>query len=191
MKAAKNVRIVIGLMVSLFLAAAPALRAQEGATTKPESFGAGRIVRADGTKILVAGFTIEAGIGRVAYSEVRFKGSRDPEPSYLALNMVRSIQARQRPTFGSVAQTALLAGFAGGIVGLLASDPWGGPWKDTWPAIGLGTAACTAAGAVIGLTVRRYGTVYTNPDAVPKPIIKLTLGPVAPHTPGMSLSIAY
>jgi hypothetical protein len=191
MKAAKSVRVVIGLMSSLLLAAAPALLAQEGAGKKTESFGEGRIIGTDGTKIRVSSFVIETGIDRIAYSDDRLKGAADPERSYLALNMVRSIQVRRRPTFGSVAQTSILAGFAGGIVSLLASDPWGGPTKDTWPAIGLGTAACAAAGAVISFTVRRYTTVYTNPDAVPKPIIKLTMGPVAPRTNGLSFSIAY
>jgi hypothetical protein len=191
MRAAKTGRIAISLTVALFLAAAPGLRAQQSAATKSESFGEGRIIRADGTKIRVFSFVIDPGIDRVVYSGDRLRGVTDPEPSSLALNMVRSIQARQKPTFASVAQTFLMGAFAGGIVSLLASNPWGGPWKDTWPAIGLGTAVCGAAGAVIGLTVPRYRTVYTNPEAMPKPIIKLTMGPVAPRTPGLSLSIAY
>lgn len=179
------------LTVGALISSGPSLRAQAEAKPKPESFGTGRIIRADGTKIRVSSFTIETGTGRVAYSDDRVKDSLGPTPSSLDLSMVRSIQVRLRPTFASVAQTTVLAGVAGGIVSLLASNSRGGPWKDTWPAIGAGTAACAAAGAIIGLTVRRYKTVYANPDAMPKPIIKLTLGPVAPRTAGVNFSISY
>lgn len=191
MRAAKIDQVAIRLTVALFLAAAPGLRAQEGAATKPESFGEGRIIRADGTKIRVFSFVIETGIDRVAYSGDQPKSVSDPERSYLALNMVRSIQVRQRPTFAAGAKFFLMGTFAGGVVSLLAIDRLGGPKKDTWPVIGLGTAAFAAVATVLGLTVRRYKTVYTNPENAPKPIIKFTMGPVAPHTPGMSISIAY
>lgn len=191
MRALKSQRILVVLAVSLFFASAPALRAQDEAGKKTESFGEGRIIRADGTKVFVKRFNIEMGTERVVYVDLRQERQTDPEPLSLAFTMIKSVQVRERPTFGSVAKTALLAGFAGGVVSLLAADPWGGPWKETWPSIGIGTAACVAVGTVIGLTVRRYRTVYTNPEHAPKPIIKLEMGAVAPRTPGLSISIAY
>jgi len=183
--------IAVMLAAALFLSASPALRAQEGEGKKTESFGEGRIIRADGTKIRVSSFSVETAIGRVAYSDFRPGKRAEAELLHIALNMVRSVQARELPTFWSVAQATVLAGVVGGIVGLIVSNPWGGPWRETWPAIGAGTAACAAAGAVVGLAARRYRTVYANPDTMPKPIIKLTMGPVAPRTPGLSLSVSY
>lgn len=176
--------VLAGLAVWTLAWTAPALRARADAQSKPDSYEAGRIFRADGTKIIVSSFVLEA--GRVAY---RLK--KDAEPSSLDLSRVKSLQVRLRPTFAGTSQAILLGAFAGGVVCLMVADAWGGPWKDTWPAIGAGTAAFAAAGAVIELTVKRYRTVYTNPDLAPKPIIKLEMGPVAPRTPGISLSISY
>jgi hypothetical protein len=174
----------------LALAAVP-LRAQDAAGRKIDSFGEGRIIRADGTKIFVKWFNLQTGIDRIEYFDFRQEKQTDPETLFIAFNMIKSAQARERPTFGSVASTALLAGFAGGVASLIAANLWGGPWKETWPGIGLGTAACAAVGTVIGLTIRRYRTVYTNAENSPKPVIKLEMGAVASRTPGLSLSIAY
>ena len=173
------------LTAALFLADAPALRAQEDAAAKTESFGEGRIVRPDGTKIRVSSFDLEA--ARVSF----LPAGAAAASSSLDLSGVKLVQARIMTKFSDVSRAALWGGFAGGVVSLIAANPWGGPWKETWPAIGAGTLAAAAAGAAIVLTVRRYRTIYANPDYAPKPIIKLTMGPVAPHTPGMSLSIAY
>ena len=191
MNAAKKTRVAIGIAVSMSLASASVLQAQTAAGKKTESFGEGRIIRPDGTKIFVKWFKIEFGIDRVEYFDVRQEKQADPESLHIALNMVRSVQVRRRPTVASVARTSLLAGFAGGVVSLLASNSWGGPWKETWPEIGAATAACAAAGAVLGLTVRRYRSVYSNPDAAPRPVMKFTLGPVAPRTPGVVVALGF
>jgi len=185
MKPTRHVQVAAASAMIMWITAAPGLQAQEGqAGASSSSYAEGRILKTDGTKIRVDSFVLEP--GRVAYRLGAAAG-----PAFLDLAQVGSLQVRRPTTFGRTARSFLLGAFVGGIVSLLASNPWGGPWKDTWPAIGVGTALFGAAGAVLELTIKRYETVYSNPDFVPKKIIKLTLGPVSPRSSGFSIAYGF
>ena len=184
MRLRKRAAAAVVAAVWMLGAAANGLLAQGAPAGETASYAEGRILKTDGTKIRVASFALEP--SRVAYHL-----EASAAPAFLDLAQVGFLQVRRPTTFGRTARAFLLGAFAGGVIGLLAADPWGGPWKETWPAIGLGTALFGAVGAVLELTIRRYETVYSNPDFVPKKIIKLEMGAVGPRTPGLSLSISY
>jgi len=176
---------VAGFAVLWMLGSAEsALRAQTGTADTPASYAAGRILKADGTKIRVASFVIEP-------SRVAYRLNASAEPVFLDLSQVGALQVRRPTSFVQSARGFALGVLVGGVVGLLAADRWGGPGKSTWPGIGAGAALFGAAGVVLELTVRSYETVYTNPDVKPKTIIKFSLGPVAPGASGLGLSLAF
>ncbi len=185
MKRTKLVRFAAAAAMVMWITAVPGLRAQEGqAGASSSSFAEGRILRTDGEKIRVASFVLES-------SRVAYRLGASAEPSFLDLAEVGSLQVRRPTTFGRTARSFLLGAFVGVVVGLIVADRWGGPTKGTWPGIGAGAVLFGGIGAVLELTIRRYETVYSNPDFVPKKIIKLEMGAVAPRTPGVSLSISY
>jgi hypothetical protein len=174
----------VGFAVSMALAITAGLWAQDEKAIKAETFGAGRIIRADGTKVIVSSFVIEE-------RAVAYLLKNGEEALSLDLDKVASLQVRVRPTLGRSVQGFFLGAAFGGIVSLLASSSWGGPTKSTWPAIGAATAACALAYPVFEWTVRRYKTVYTRSVSGPGLTIEGGAGIVAPGAAGLRLSIRY
>jgi hypothetical protein len=160
------------------------LQAQTAVPGALATYDAGRILKADGTKIRVASLVIET--SRIAYRVDASAGT-----AFLDLSKVNLVQIRRPATFIRVGRAFVLGAFLGGVVGLLASDRWGGPGKNTWPGIGAGAALFGAAGAVMALTIRSYETVYSNPDYKPEKIIKFSLGPVSPTASGLGISFGF